>query len=53
MLKRFAAFFMALIVVASVNDVAFRVSAVQNSSLRQSTGNNGLASFNGDPFNWL
>lgn len=40
---------MALIVVASVSGVAFRVSAVQNSSLLQSTGNNGLASFNGDP----
>ncbi|MGA3191517.1 MAG: S8 family peptidase [Candidatus Bathyarchaeia archaeon] len=49
MLKRFAAFFMVLIVVASVSNVAFRVSAVQSSSLPQSTGHNGLVSVNGDP----
>ncbi len=49
MLKRFAVVFMALIVVVSVNSVVFRVSAVPNSSLPQSTGHNGLASSNGDP----
>ena len=48
MLRRFAAFFMTLIVVVSVSNVGFEVSAVQNSSLPQSTGHNGLASVNGD-----
>jgi thermitase len=49
MLKRFAAFFMVLIVVASVNNIVFRVSAVQSSSLPQFTGPNGVASVNGGP----
>ena len=51
MLKRFAAFVLTLIVVVSVNGVAFGVGAsiVQNSNSAVSNGRSFLTSFNGDP----
>ena len=40
---------MALIVVSSVSNIAFRICGVQNSSLSQSTGHDSFASSNRDP----
>jgi len=49
MLKRSAAFVLAIMVIVSVNNVPFSASVVQNLGLAQSKGHGGFASFSGDP----
>jgi thermitase len=49
MLRRFAAFVLALIVAVSVSGVAFSAFVVQNSSMAESNGFGNLASFKGNP----
>jgi thermitase len=49
MLKHFAIFALALVVVTSVNSVSFGASVIKNPSLAEPNGHSSFATFSGDP----